>query len=299
MMTYDLLIIGAGPAGLLAGINAKRLGVKNILIIEKNPVLGGMLNSCDYKVFKELDRTGKDYLKHLLKQFEESEIETRTNTMALNISPEGAVVCTSPERGIEEYKAKKILLANGGKEKGRAPLNMPGDRVAGIYSLSTAKAIASEPGMCLGYNVVLFGTSHLDTIEKTFMDQKVKVRGIINPTGDPVNSPFAKEAEVYDGYTIAQILGEGRIEKLVLKKDRETKEISCDTLVFASGWLSDGIVAMRSGITLNPETTGAKVDRNFMTSRDQIFASGNGIFIHEYMDDIIEEAKHVAKAIIS
>ncbi|MDO5292673.1 MAG: FAD-dependent oxidoreductase [bacterium] len=297
MKDYEVIIIGAGPAGLLAAMECKKQGLKNLLVIEKNVVIGGMLNSADYKVFRNSDKTGKEYSKELIKEFEASGIETKLNTMVLNISPEGKVICTNSEHGVQALQARKILIANGGKEKGRAPLNMAGDRVSGTYSLATAKMIVSEPDLCLGKTIAIYGTEHLDTIESLFISKGIKVSVIINPKNNAFSFTPASDALIYNGYDIKEIRGEGRLERLVLQKDFETVDVRCDTLLFASGWLSDGIVPMRSGIVLNPETTGAKVDKNYQTSRSDIFASGNGIYIHEAMEDIIEEAVKVAAAI--
>lgn len=299
MITYDLIVIGAGPAGMLAAIHCKKAGMKNILVIEKNIKLGGLLLTSDYNVFEDRPITGQEYLKQLEKEYDDQNIETLLSTMVLNISEDGYVVCTSAERGIEEFKANKILIANGGKEKGRHALNMPGDRVAGLYSLGTAKQIALDPTLSLGNSIVLFGTKHLDTIETVFLKRGYKISAVINPTGDSFDFAPADHSRCYDFYTISQILGDGRIEKLIIKNGLEVQEIACDTLIFADGWLSDGVVSMRSGLALNPETTGPKVTNDFETSRESIYASGNAIFIHESMEDLIEEAKRVAKVLLS
>lgn len=295
MKQYDLIIIGAGASGMLVATECKKQGMKDILVIEKNIDLGGALLSANYNIFRDFSQTGQDYLKGLKKEYEDAEIETLLSTMVLNITPDGNVVCTNATDGVTEYSAKKILIANGGKEKGRAPLNMTGDRVVGTFSLAVAKMIAADDSIVLGKTIAIVGIEHLDSIEQTFLEHGVKVAAIINPSGDSFSFAPAADGKIYDGYEVTRLLGDGRLSSLELKKDRTVIEIPCDTLLFATGWLSDGIVPMRSDIALNPETTGAKVNANYETSRENIYACGNGIYIHDCMEELIEESKKVAE----
>lgn len=290
---YDLIIVGGGASGMLAAIEAKKQGVESVIVIEKDPELGGFLNLANYNISGEKNITGKEYKEKLLKEYTSLNIETLLNTMVLNIDDEDSVICTSPERGIEKLKAKNIILANGAKDKGRNIINMPGDRCSGVITLGMAKKFLNAGDINLGNEIIIYGTENLNTIIEDFKDKNVKIKAII---GEKEKS-FGLAEELYGGFQIKEILGEGRIESIIIKKDLDEKLLKCDTLILALGMLSDGIVAMRSNIKLNPKTTGPEVDGNLETSRKNIFACGNGIFIHESIESIENEVKNLIKYI--
>ncbi|MGL4850660.1 MAG: NAD(P)/FAD-dependent oxidoreductase [Clostridium sp.] len=293
MLGYDLIIIGGGASGMLAAIEGKKNGIEHILVIEKDLELGGALNLGNYNISENGNITGLQYKEKLIKEYNENDIETLFNTMVLNINKEGNVICTSPERGIEELKAKNIIIANGGKDKGRSYLNMPGDRCSGVITLGMAKKFLNIDDIVIGKDIIIFGDENLETVEKELKDKNLKIKAIVG------NKEKAKNYSdnILEGYKIKDILGEGRVEKIVIENGNEEKELKCDTLILALGQLSDGIVPMRSSIQLNPETTGAKVDENFQTSRKNIFAIGNGIYIHKSIEEIEKEAKKVIENI--
>ena len=288
MKVYDLIIVGGGAAGLLCAIEAKKLEVEDVLLIEKDNVLGGALSSANFNISNELKITGQKYKDYLLQELDNYNINIKLNTMVLKIEGENEVLCTSPENGIELIKGKKIILANGAKEGSRKAVDMVGSRCAGIYTVGMAKKIFAMENMIPGKKILIDGDDTLYMIQRQLSQHDIEIVGIIS-NKDNVNT-FNLTKNIYKGYKIASIEGEGRVNKVVLKNElNEEIFIDCDTVLFAKPMLSDGLVAMRSGIALNPATTGPKVDENYMTSKDGVYACGNGIFIHKYIEDIESE----------
>ena len=296
MKAYDLIIVGGGAAGILCAIDANEKGIKNILLIEKDPILGGALNLGDYNISKEKTILGKDYKISLLNKFDKCNIDIKLNTMVLKIEDNNEVLCTSPENGIEKIKGKNIILANGAKEGSRKAVNMVGDRCSGILTVGMAKKIFNMPHMIPGKEILIAGNATLYMIEKALKERNINVVGII--TNDKEADTYGLTETIYDSYSIEAIYGEGRISRVKLSKGDKEILVDCDTLIFANPMLSDGLVAMRSDIKLNPVTTGPQVDKNFMTSRENIYACGNGIFIHSSIEDIEKECKEVIDNIV-
>lgn len=295
MDMYDLIIVGGGAAGMLCAIEARKRDIKDILLIEKDNILGGALSSSDFNISNELKITGKSYRKYLVEEFEKCEVETKLNTMVLKIEDDNQILCTSPSNGIEKIKGKNIILANGAKEGSRKALDMLGDRCSGIYTVGMAKKIFAIENMIPGRKILIDGSNTLYMIEKEIKKHNIDVVGII--AEDENINTYGLTDNILSNYKITSIEGEGRLNKVVITKDEEEKVIECDTLLFARPMLSDGLVAMRSGIDLNPETTGPKVNDNFMTSKDGIYACGNGIYIHRYIEDIENECTRLIEGI--
>ena len=295
MKVYDLIIIGGGAAGMLCAIEAKKNGIEDILVIEKNPSLGGALNLANYNISSVKELSGKEYLKNLSEEYNSLNIKTYLSSMVLNINDEGKGVCLSPERGMEELSAKNIILANGAKEKGRNALNMPGDRCAGVITLGTAKNILNMEGIVPGKEIVIYGTENLHMIMEDLKNKNIKIKAIICDTKTS-NAEILTE-NIYENYKITSILGSDRCISIKISDGIEEESIECDTVILALGMLSDGLVSFRSNIALNPDTTGPKVDENFETSRKNIFACGNGIYIHKSIEEIEVETKELIKYI--
>lgn len=287
MREYDLIIVGGGAAGILCAIDAYKKGIKDILLIEKDPVLCGALNVRNYNIGKEKAITGKEYKTTLLQKLDDCKIDIQLNTMVLKVEANNEVLCTSPSNGIEKIKGKNIILSNGGKEGARKAVNMVGDRCSGILTVGMTKKIFSMDNMIPGKEILIAGDATLYMIQEEIQDENINVVGIIS--NDKNINTYGLTDKIYDNYSIEAIYGEGRITSVKLSKDNKEELVKCDTLIFANPMLSDGLVAMRSDITLNSTTTGPEVDENFMTSRDGIYACGNGIFIHEYIEDIENE----------
>lgn len=296
MKVYDLIIVGGGAAGILCAIDANEKGIENILLIEKDSILGGALNLGDYNISKEKIILGKDYKTNSLDKLDKCNIDIKLNTMVLKIEEDNEVLCTSPENGIEKIKGTNIILANGAKEGSRKAVNMVGDRCSGILTVGMAKKIFNMPHMIPGKDILIAGDATLYMIEKELRDKNINIVGIITSNED-VNT-YGLTDTIYNNYSIESIYGQGRINRVKLSKGDQEVFVDCDTLIFANPMLSDGLVAMRSDIKLNQVTTGPQVDKTFMTSRKNIYACGNGIFIHKYIEDIENECKEVINNIV-
>ena len=298
MREYDLVIVGGGASGILCAIEAKKQNIKNILIIEKDPMLGGMLSNGNYNIGGDNYITGIKYKEKLLEEIKKYDIDIYLNTMVLKIEDNNEVICTSSSRGIEKVKGRNIIIANGGKEKSRNVVSMVGDRSSGILTVGMSKKIFAMEKMIPGKNILIAGDATIYMIEEELKNSEINIVGILCDKGN--KSKIEKmnlTNNVYEGYNIISINGSGRISNVIIEKEDDRKEINCDTLIFAYPMLSDGVVAMRSNIVLNPETTGPKVDQNYMTSRNNIYACGNGIYIHSTIYDIEKECKDLVKHI--
>ncbi|EHK2345951.1 NAD(P)/FAD-dependent oxidoreductase [Clostridium perfringens] len=295
MREYDLIIIGGGASGLLSAINGKKDGIKNILLVEKDPILGGALNSADYNISEKGNLTGIEYKESLLKEFNELNIDVKLNTMVLKIEDSNEILCTSSEYGVEKIKGKNIIIANGGKEKSRNAVQIQGDRTAGVLTVGMAKKIFGIKNMVPGKNIFIVGDSTLYMIQEDLKKHNIKVSGII--TDKNKNEVFDLSENLYPGYEIVSIHGEGRVSSVTIKNGDEKKNIKCDTVIFAYPMISDGLVALRSGLKLNPSTTGPAVDENLETSSKNIYACGNAIYIHKSIEEIEDECKKLIKTI--
>lgn len=295
MREYDLIIIGGGASGLLLAINGKKDGIKNILLVEKDPILGGALNSADYNISEKGNLTGIEYKENLLKEFNELNIDVKLNTMVLKIEDSNEILCTSSECGVEKIKGKNIIIANGGKEKSRNAVQIPGDRTAGVLTVGMAKKIFGIKNMVPGKNIFIVGDSTLYMIQEDLKKHNIKVSGII--TDKNKNEVFDLSENLYPGYEIISIHGEGRVSSVTIKNGDEKKNIKCDTVIFAYPMISDGLVALRSGLKLNPSTTGPAVDENLETSNKNIYACGNAIYIHKSIEEIEDECKKLISTI--
>ena len=309
-MDVKVLIIGGGPAGLAAAVSAYDMGERDILILEREDRLGGILNQCIHNgfglhTFKE-ELTGPEYAQRYIDEVTKRGIKYLLNTTVVRLDENRHVVALN-EDGVLEINAKAIILACGCRERPRGAINIAGGRCAGIYSAGTAQKLVNIDGMMPGKEVVILGSGDIGLImarRMTFEGAKVKAVLELMPYSSGLNRNIAQCLNDFDiplrlSTTVIEILGEDRVEGVVVAKvdDKlrpimETKEvIKCNTLLLSVGLLPENELARGAGIDISRITRGANVDDNLMSSIPGIFECGNVLHVHDLVDFVSLEAK--------
>ena len=251
METYDIVIIGGGPAGLAAAVSARQNGMDRIVILDRNPELGGILNQCIHNGFGlhtfQEELTGPEYAGRFIKLVKEAGIEYRLNTMVTDVTPEKVVEATNREDGLFQIQAKAVILAMGCRERARGALNIPGYRPAGIYSAGTAQRFINMEGCMPGREVVILGSGDIGLImarRMTLEGARVKLVAELMPYSGGLNRNIVQCLDDYGiplklRHTIIEIKGKERVEGIVLAEvDNNGKPIpgteescSCDTIL--------------------------------------------------------------------
>ena len=310
MKSYDIVIIGGGPAGLAAAVSAKRNGIDSILILERDKELGGILNQCIHNgfglhTFKE-ELTGPEYAQRFIDQAKELEIEYKLNTMVMDISPRKIVTAMNRKEGLFEIEAKAVILAMGCRERSRGALNIPGYRPAGIFSAGTAQRLVNMEGLMPGREVVILGSGDIGLImarRMTFEGAKVKVVAELMPYSGGLKRNIVQCLDDYGiplklSHTVVDIKGKERVEGVTLAEvDSKGKPIpgteefyTCDTLLLSVGLIPENEISNGMGVEMNPVTSGPKVNESLETSIEGVFACGNVLHVHDLVDFVSEEA---------
>ena len=316
MKSYDIVIIGGGPAGLAAAVSAKKNGIESILILERDRELGGILNQCIHNgfglhTFKE-ELTGPEYAGRFIKQAEELNIEYKLNTMVMDISEQKIVTAMNREEGLFEIRAKAVILAMGCRERSRGALNIPGYRPAGIFSAGTAQRLVNIEGYMPGREVVILGSGDIGLImarRMTLEGAKVKVVAELMPYSGGLKRNIVQCLDDYGiplklSHTVVDIKGKERLEGITLAQvDGKGKpipgteeEYSCDTLLLSVGLIPENELSRSAGVAINPVTSGPIVNDSLETSIDGVFACGNVLHVHDLVDYVSEEAAQAGRA---
>ena len=315
MNTYDLVIVGGGPAGLAAAASAKDHGIDSILIIERDKELGGILNQCIHNgfglhTFKE-ELTGPEYASRFIDMVLDRGIEYKLNTMVMDISADKKVTAMNREDGMFEVQAKAVILAMGCRERSRGALNIPGYRPAGIYSAGTAQRLVNMEGYMPGKEVVILGSGDIGLImarRMTLEGAKVKVVAELMPYSGGLKRNIVQCLNDFDiplklSHTVVDIEGKNRVEAVTIAEvgsDRKpipgTEErYTCDTLLLSCGLIPENELSKSAGVALNPVTSGPVVNDSLETNIDGIFACGNVLHVHDLVDFVSEEAAAAGK----
>lgn len=312
----DLVIIGGGPAGMSAAVAAYESGIRDIVILERDSALGGILQQCIHNGFglhkfgEEL--TGPEYAWRYEQRVRELGIPVKLNTMVLDIGADKTVTATNEENGVFTLKAKAIILAMGCRERSKGALNIPGTRPAGIYSAGTAQKLVNIKGLMVGKKVVILGSGDIGLIMARRMTlEGAKVEAVCELM--PYSGGLARNIEqclndfnipLKLSHTIVKIHGKDRVCGVTVaevdenrKPIKETEEyIECDTILLSVGLIPENELSRSAGIELSRITSGAVVNQDRQTNREGIFACGNVLHVHDLVDFVSDEAEIAGKS---
>lgn len=311
MKRCDLVIVGGGPAGLAAAIAAKKKGIDDILIVERDDRLGGILNQCIHNGFGlhtfQEELTGPEYAYRFICQVKELEIPCLTGTMVLDITPEKIITIMNRKDGVVQIQAKSIILAMGCRERPRGALNIPGYRPMGIYSAGTAQHLVNVEGYLPGKEVVILGSGDIGLImarRMTLEGAKVKVVAELMPYSGGLKRNIVQCLDDFGiplklRHTVVDIKGKKKLEGVTLAEvDEKGKPVpgteeyySCDTLLLSCGLIPENELSREMGISMNPVTNGPIVDESLESSISGVFVCGNVLHVHDLVDFVSEEAK--------
>ncbi len=291
-------------------------GERDILILERENVLGGILNQCIHTgfglhTFKE-ELTGPEYAKRYIAEVEKRGIEYKLETTVLKVGTDKVVTAVNERDGLMKIQAKAVIFACGCRERPRGGINVAGSRCAGIFSAGTAQKLINIDGYMPGKEVVILGSGDIGLImarRMTFEGAKVKAVVELMPYSSGLNRNIVQCVKDFDiplmfSHTVVDIKGEGRVTGVVIAQVDDklqpimstAKEIPCDTLLLSIGLIPQNELATGADVTLSPITGGAVVDENMMTSVDGVFECGNVLHVHDLVDFVSKESEEAGRS---
>ncbi|MCR2044577.1 NAD(P)/FAD-dependent oxidoreductase [Anaerosalibacter massiliensis] len=315
MKSYEIVVIGGGPAGLAAAIEARKNGVENILVIERDKELGGILQQCIHNgfglhVFKE-ELTGPQYSERFIRELKGMGIEYKLDTMVLHIDENKNIEAINKEDGFIEIKAEAIVLAMGCRERPRGAITIPGTRPSGIFTAGTAQRFVNMEGYQVGKKVVILGSGDIGLIMARRMTlEGAKVEAVVElmPYSGGLTRNIVQCLDDFNiplllSHTIVDIKGKDRLEGVVVAKVDENRkpipgsevEYECDTLLLSVGLIPENELSNQANIEIDPITNGPIVNESMETSVKGIFACGNVVHVHDLVDNVTRESRKAGK----
>lgn len=316
MTDIDILIIGGGPAGLAAAVAAREAGCENLLLLERDEALGGILQQCIHTgfglhVFKE-ELTGPEYAQRFIDRVRALEIPVQCGTMVLEVTGDRVVTAVSPSHGLQRFRAKAVVLAMGCRERTRGALMIPGWRPAGVYTAGTAQRFVNLDGWMPGRRVVILGSGDIGLImarRMTFEGAKVLACVELMPFSSGLTRNVVQCLDDFGiplllSHTVTEIHGRERVEGVtVARVDAQRRPVpgteqrfDCDTLLLSVGLIPENELSKAAGVELSPATSGPRVDESLQTGVPGIFACGNVLHVHDLVDDVSEEAAQAGRS---
>ncbi|MGI6248692.1 MAG: NAD(P)/FAD-dependent oxidoreductase [Acutalibacteraceae bacterium] len=308
---YDLVVVGGGPAGMAAALRAKECGVNSIIILERAPSLGGILEQCIHTGFglhyfnEEL--SGPEYAARFSLPVESSGITVKTDTMVINISSDNIVTAVNKTDGLLDISAKAIILAMGCRERPRGALNIAGTRVAGVMTAGTAQEYVNIRGYMPGKEIVILGSGDIGLImarRMTLEGANVKMVCELMPYSGGLTRNIVQCLEDFDiplklSCTVIEVHGKERVEGVTIAKvDRNRRPIKgteeyvpCDTLMLSVGLIPENELSNSMGIEIDPVTGGPVVTESRETTQKGVFACGNVLHVHDLVDYVTVESR--------
>ena len=311
MKNYDLIVIGAGSAGIAAALKAHDEGVQSILILEKDKEMGGILQQCIHsgfgvEMFKE-DLTGPEYAERYIQTMLEAGIEFKTNSLVTELREDRSLVYTNPVEGYQEVRGKAVVLTMGCFERTAGQIHLQGDRPAGIMTAGTAQSFLNKDGFLVGKRVFILGSGDIGLIMARRMTlEGAEVVGVAEL--NPYSSGLARNIvqclddfniPLYLSHTVSKVYGKARLEGIDISQVDDSKQIipgtekhfEVDTLLLSVGLIPDRHLTSQAGIKLHPRTGGPIVNNRYETSVSGIFAAGNGLHVHDLVDWVSMEGE--------
>lgn len=313
---YDVVIIGAGPGGLAASIAAKQNGAEDVLIIERDKELGGILQQCIHngfglEVFQQ-DLPGPAYAQRFINDALSIGVDTLLDAMVLDISPTRRIFATGKNCGVVDIQARAIVLSMGCREKTRAQIRIPGSRPSGVFTAGTAQRWVNVEGYMPGKRFVILGSGDIGMImARRLTLEGAKVEGVLEVmpfltglTRNYVQCLMDYDIPLHLSHTVKRIIGNNRVEAIEsVRVDEKWNPIPgtevtlpCDTMLLSVGLIPENELSRKAGVIIDPITGGPFVDDHFETNVPGIFAAGNVVHVYDLVDWVSEAGKEAGKS---